>query len=135
MAMFFDEDDQIILRETEKYFMTYYDFLGEGEAFKLFDKFRQTVESIKDTKNRKALLNRKFVILRRELAEVGRDMQTNGTHKMVVASCQTSFADITAFHQLQVLIPTQCPRIDQMILLDLADLLQESVSFCQMQCR
>jgi hypothetical protein len=67
--MDFDEDEQIILQEIEKYFGEYYDFLGKEEALRLFGIFRQTLEAIKSTENRKALLNRKFVVLRRDLAE------------------------------------------------------------------
>ena len=69
MMSMFDEDDMIILMETKKHFIKYHSFMGKAKASKLFEKFRQSLEDISDLTCRKALLNRKFVLLRKEISK------------------------------------------------------------------
>ena len=62
--MVFDEDDQILLVETERRFLGFYGFLGRAGAFELFQKFRQTAQSIQNDQKRKELLLRKLDLLK-----------------------------------------------------------------------
>ena len=75
----FDDDDQILLVEIERSFLHFYDFLGKSEAFKLFQKFRQTTSSITNPNKRKLVLIRKLDILKNDASR--------GTHQGI---CRTS---------------------------------------------
>jgi hypothetical protein len=62
----FDDDDHIILLDIEDRFLKFYDFVGKTEAFRLFERFRQTALSVTNVQKRKAILCQKLEVLNLE---------------------------------------------------------------------